>query len=514
MTRQSVTAAFPHSKATYKRAYEARASIVKQSFVETLGWSGSCESEWGAGTSSHAAWHLPSSAVTSAHPPIIAIVGRPNVGKSSLFNRYAGRRRALVEDTPGVTRDRIVEAVEVGGRRILVVDTAGFDPEAEAGLPAAIQAQAQRAVDEADAILFVVDAKAGCLPEDEAIARALRRTSKPVALAVNKVDLPLHLDRVADFFRLGIERTRPVSAEHATGAWAVLEELVAALPAAPEAAAAKAEEGAIRVAIVGRPNVGKSSLVNRLARTMHVVVADAPGTTRDAIDTRIERGDQAYVLVDTAGLRRPGKRRLAVERGSALMAVRSIERADVALVVIDASEGFTDQDARVASLARECGCAAAVVANKWDRMEERPLDERKRVRDEIAHGLRFMADAPVVTISALTGKGVEALFPVVQKLAAAADRRISTSELNRWLRTTIALHEPSMAQRGSRRRPIKFFYVTQTTVRPPTFVLFCTEPSAVKPAYRRFLENRLRESFDLVGTPVRLRLRAREDRKS
>jgi GTP-binding protein len=350
------------------------------------------------------------------------------------------------------------------------------------------------------------------LGEDETIARALRRTSKPVSVAVNKVDRPLHLDRVAEFFRLGIERTRPVSAEHATGAWEALEELVAALPlAAPEAPAAETEDGAIRVAIVGRPNVGKSSLINRLARTTRVVVGETPGTTRDAIDTRIERGSQAYVLVDTAGLRRPGKRRQAVERGSALMALRSIERADVALIVIDGSEGFTDQDARVASLVRECGCAAAVVANKWDRMEERPLDERKRVREEIAHGLRFMPDAPVVTISARTGKGVEALFPLIHKLAEAAERTLSTSELNRWLRTAIALHEPSMAQRGPRKRPIKFFYMTQTAVRPPTFVLFCTEPAAVKPAYRRFLENRLRESFDLVGTPVRLRLRARDE---
>ncbi|HYB12225.1 MAG TPA: ribosome biogenesis GTPase Der [Myxococcota bacterium] len=449
--------------------------------------------------------------MTSARPPIIAIVGRPNVGKSSLFNRYAGHRRALVEDTPGVTRDRIVETVEVGGRQVLLVDTAGFDPEAEAGLPAAIQAQAQAAVDEADAILFVVDAKAGCLPDDEAIARALRRTSKPVAVAVNKVDRPLHADRMADFFRLGIERTRPVSAEHGTGAWDALEELVAALPPAREATPREAEDGAIRVAIVGRPNVGKSSLVNRLARTTRVVVADTPGTTRDAIDTRIERGEQAYVLVDTAGLRRPGKRRQTVERGSALMALRSIERAQVALIVIDASEGFTDQDARVASLVRQCGRAGGVVANKWDRMEERPPDERKRVRDEIAHGLRFMADAPVLTISARTGQGVEALFPMIQKLAEASERKITTSELNRWLRATVALHEPSMAQRGPRRRPIKFFYATQTAVRPPTFVLFCTEPPAVKPAYRRFLENRLREEFDLVGTPVRLRLRARDE---
>ncbi|HYB12501.1 MAG TPA: ribosome biogenesis GTPase Der, partial [Myxococcota bacterium] len=450
-------------------------------------------------------------AVSAARPPIIAIIGRPNVGKSSLFNRYAGRRRALVEDTPGVTRDRIVEEVEVGNRCVLVVDTAGFDPDAEAGLPAAIQAQAQAAVDQADAILFVVDAKAGCLPEDEAIARALRRTSKPVAVAVNKIDRPMHADRVADFFRLGIERTRAVSAEHATGAWEVLEELVAALPPVPDAVPGEDLAGAIRVAIVGRPNVGKSSLVNRLAGTTRVVVADEPGTTRDAIDTRIERAGQALVVVDTAGLRRPGKRRQAVERGSALMAVRSIERADVVLIVLDASEGFTDQDARVASLVRQCGRAAAVLANKWDRMEERPPDERKRVRDEIAHGLRFMADAPVVTISARTGQGMDSLIPLVQKLAAAADRTVSTSELNRWLHSTIALHEPSMAQRGPRRRPIKFFYATQTAVRPPTFVLFCTEPEAVKPAYRRFLENRLRERFDFLGTPVRLRLRARDE---
>ena len=439
--------------------------------------------------------------------PIVAIVGRPNVGKSSLFNRYAGRRRALVEDLPGVTRDRIVEEVEVGRRSVLLVDTAGLDPEAEAGLPRAIQAQARAAVAEADAILFVVDAKAGCLPEDEEIARALRRTRKPVALAVNKVDVPAHQALVNEFHRLGIDPTRGVSAVHASGAWDLLEELVAALP--PEAGAPAEEGDAVRVALVGRPNVGKSSLVNRLCGSERVVVADEPGTTRDAVDVRIARDGESFVLVDTAGIRRPGKRTRFVERTSALLAVRQLERADVALIVVDAGEGFTDQDARVAGLVRERGRAAAVLANKWDLVEKQPADARKRARESIAEGLRFMADTPVLPVSARTGRGVDGIFPLVRSLGVAATRRIPTAELNRWLRATVAKHEPSMAARGPRLRPIKLFYATQTGVRPPTFVIFCTDPEAVRPAYRRFLENQLRAHFDLVGTPLRLRLRAR-----
>lgn len=437
----------------------------------------------------------------------MAVVGRPNVGKSSLFNRFAGHRRALVDDVPGITRDRIAEEIEIAGRRILLVDTAGLESEAEAGLPAAIQAQARAAVAEADAILFVVDGKAGCLPDDVVIARALRRTAKPVTLAVNKIDLPVHGSRTAEFFALGIERTRPVSAAHATGAFDALEELVAALP--PGDADEGVGDGAVRVAIVGRPNVGKSSLVNRLVGFERVVVADEPGTTRDAIDTRIERDGQAFVLVDTAGLRRPGRRTALVERASALMTLRSIERADVVLIVIDAGESFTDSDARVASLVRERGRACAVLANKWDVIEQRRDGAKKRAREEIEHGLRFMSDAPVLPVSARTGKGVDGIFPLVHKLGIAASRRIPTAELNRWLQETVDKHGPDMAQRGSRKRPIKFFYATQATVRPPTFVLFCTEPASVRASYRRFLENQLRERFDLRGTPIRLRLRSR-----
>ena len=442
--------------------------------------------------------------------PVIAIVGRPNVGKSTLFNRYAGRRRSLVQDTPGVTRDRLVEEVAVGGRRVLVVDTAGLDADADQGLPGAVQAQARAALAEADAILFVVDGKHGALPEDEAIARALRRSAKPLVLAVNKIDVPAHAARTGEFHRLGIEPLFAVSAEHGTGAFEALEAAVAALPALHAAPAAGDEEGALRIAIVGRPNVGKSSLVNRLLGSERVVVSNEPGTTRDAVDTLVVRGDERFVLVDTAGLRRPGKRSEAIERGSALMAVRSLERADVALVVIDASEGFTDADARVAALARERGRAAALLANKWDLVERRSPAERERVRREIEDGIRFMADTPVVVVSAKTGLGTARLFALARRLRAAANRTIPTGALNRWLQATVAKHEPGMAQRGQRRRAVKFFYATQTAQAPPTFVLFCTEPAAVAQSYRRFLENRLRESFDLAGTPIRLRLRARE----
>jgi GTP-binding protein len=447
---------------------------------------------------------------SSAQLPIVAIVGRPNVGKSTLFNRFTGRRRVLVEDRPGITVDRIAEEVEVEGRRVILVDTAGLDRDADDELGGAIQAQARSAVAQADAILFVVDGKEGRLPEDEALARQLHRTSKPVALLVNKIDHPKHEERVNEFLGMGFEPTLGGSGEHGRGIWDAIEALVAQLPEPPEPDEADDEAEGIRVALVGRPNVGKSSLLNRLAGEERVVVSDVPGTTRDAIDTRVEHEGRVYTLVDTAGLRRPGRRDRTAERGSALMTVRALERADVALIVLDASEGATDQDAKVASLAREWGCACAVLANKWDRVAGHDDEDRaKRVEDGIRHTLRFMADAPIHRVSAKTGAGVGRIFPLVEEVATAGERRIPTAELNRWLEETVARHEPAMAQRGPRKKPVKFHYATQTGVRPPTFVVFCTDPRAVQPSYRRFLENRLRERFDLRGTPIRLRLRAR-----
>ncbi len=444
--------------------------------------------------------------------PIVAIVGRPNVGKSTLFNRYAGFRRALVEDEPGVTRDAIAEEVELGdGRRILLVDTAGLDPDPEGGLPTAVQAQARAAIAEADAILFVVDGKAGLVPVEETLARTLHRSARPVVLVVNKLDHPRHAPRIADFAGLGFAGVHAVSAEHGMGAWDALEELATRLPAAPAAPdeAAGDEEGPARIAMVGRPNVGKSSLVNRLLGTERVVVSDVPGTTRDSVDTHLVVDGRSYTLVDTAGLRSPGRRTRTAERGSALMTVRSLERADVAVVVLDADEGPTDQDARVLQLAQERGCPVVIAANKWDLVSGRDEGRAREVDAAIRHALHFMPDAPVLHVSARTAAGVQRILPEAERVARASRRRIATSDLNRWLRDAVSRHEPAMAQRGPRRRPIKFFYATQTGVRPPTFLLFCTDPTAVQPSYRRFLENRLREAFDLRGTPVRLRLRAR-----
>jgi GTP-binding protein len=276
--------------------------------------------------------------------------------------------------------------------------------------------------------------------------------------------------------------------------------------AAPKTAPAR---GIPIVAIVGRPNVGKSSLVNRLVGEERVVVSDVPGTTRDAIDVHVEHAGERFLLVDTAGLRRVGRRTLTAERGSALMTVRALERANVAFVVIDAAEGATDQDARVANLALERGCAVGLLANKWDLVAPEGEKHVTYVLDEVRRRLRFLGDAPLLTVSAKTGAGVTRIFEQARKLAAAGERKIGTAELNRWLAKTVALHDPAMAQRGPRRKPVKFYYATQMGTRPPTFVLFCSEPDAVQSSYRRFLENQLRDAFELSGTPVRVRLRSR-----
>jgi GTP-binding protein len=443
--------------------------------------------------------------------PLIAIVGRPNVGKSTLFNRFAGRRRALVDDVPGLTRDRIAQSIEVAGRRVVVVDTAGFEPAARGSLAAAVQEQARTAVRDADAILFVVDGLAGLLPEDEAIARELRKSRRPIALLVNKMDTPRHDPRAGEFHRLGFEPTRTISAEHGRGAWDALEEVVEALPPAPDEPEPD-DAGAVRIAIVGRPNVGKSSLVNRLLGEQRMVVSEEGGTTRDAVDTRVEREDGVYVLVDTAGLRRRGRRDRLGEGPSAIAALRALERADVALVVTDASEGVTDLDVNVLGLAREAGCAAALVLNKWDLCAKRPPSERERLREAAAQRLRFAADVPQVAVSALSGSRVASLWALARRLAMAGRTRIATAALNRWLADATGAHEPAMAQRGTRKRPLKLLYATQTGVRPPSFVIFCSDPIGVKESYRRYLEKRLRERFDLAGTPIRISFRSRREK--
>jgi GTP-binding protein len=444
--------------------------------------------------------------------PVVALVGRPNVGKSTLSNRYAGYRRALVADQPGLTRDRIAERIEVGGRMIWLVDTAGLDSVRGESLEAAVQAQARSAVESADVILLIVDGKLGLVPEDEAIASTLRRSGKAIGLLVNKIDQPRHhQDRLNDFYRLGIEQTFAVSAEHGGGAFDALEAVLETLQPEVDAELPTPEtDSPIRVAIVGRPNVGKSSIANRLAGEDRVVVSDAPGTTRDAVDIAITRDGQEYVLVDTAGLRKVGRRQGPGEHGGALMTLRSLERAELALLVVDANEGIADQDARVASLLREHGCAAVVLANKWDLVDK---DARQDVLADIAHGLRFMADVPVVPVSAQTGAGLGVLFKKLRKVVSASQLRIPTADLNRWLQDVAEKHPPSMASRGASHRTNKLFYASQVAVRPPVIVVFCTDPKAIQTSYVRFLENRLRESFGFEGTPVRVRLRARSSRR-
>ncbi|MAG29492.1 MAG: ribosome biogenesis GTPase Der [Deltaproteobacteria bacterium] len=451
--------------------------------------------------------------IDSQRLPVVALVGRPNVGKSTLFNRYAGYRRALVADQPGLTRDRIAERIEIAGRMIWLVDTAGLDPVRGESLEAAVQAQARSAVESADVILLVVDGKLGLAPEDEAIAATLRRAGKPLALLVNKVDQPTHhQDRIHEFYRLGIEHTYAVSAEHGGGVFDALERVIDALPEEPERALPETiDDAATRVAIVGRPNVGKSSIANRLAGEDRMVVSGAPGTTRDAVDIGITRDGREYVLVDTAGLRKVGRRQGPGEHGGALMTLRSLERAQMALLVVDASEGLTDQDARVASLVREHGCSAVVLANKWDRVES---DRRRDVLADIDYGLRFMSDVPVVAVSAKTGAGLGPLFKKLRKVASAAEMRIPTADLNRWLQDVAEKHPPSMASRGPTRRPNKLFYASQVAVRPPTIVVFCSDPKAIQTSYVRFLENQLRESFGFAGTPLRVQLRRRSGRRN
>jgi GTP-binding protein len=451
--------------------------------------------------------------------PIVALVGRPNVGKSTLFNRYAGYRRALVADQPGLTRDRIVERIDIEGRMIWLVDTAGLDAaRPDENLESAVQAQARAAVESADVILFIVDGKLGLVPEDEAIAATLRRSGKALGLLVNKIDQPRHhQDRLNEFYRLGIEQTFAVSAEHGVGAFAALESVLETLPtdfAGDSMASGEptSDESPTRIAIVGRPNVGKSSVANRLAGEDRVVVADAPGTTRDAVDIAITRDGEDYTLVDTAGLRKVGRRQGPGEHGGALMALRSLERAELALLVVDAADGIADQDSRVASLMREQGCAAVVLANKWDLVDK---DDRQDVLADIEHGLRFMSDVPIIPVSAKTGAGFGTLFKKLRKVAAASQRRISTADLNRWLQDVAEKHPPSMASKGSSRRPNKLFYASQVAVAPPVIVVFCSDPKSIQTSYVRFLENRLRESFNFEGTPVRvsLRERSRSERK-
>lgn len=428
--------------------------------------------------------------------PVVAIVGRPNVGKSTLFNRLVGGRKAIVHDEPGVTRDRLYAPTTWRGRRFLVVDTGGFEPGATTGLAALVRAQVRRAIQEADLILFVVDAREGLSPLDHEIARLLRREARArIIVVANKVDAPAHESLAADFTRFGFPDIFPVSAEHGLGAAELADLIVETLPPAE----AESQTESIGLAVVGRPNVGKSSLINQMLGQERVIVSEEPGTTRDAIDTPFTYRGTNYVLIDTAGIRARSRVRRPLERFSVVRALRAMERSDVALIVLDGPDGVTEQDAKIAAHAKESGCAATLVVNKRDLMPPGAESERQMTL-QIREQLRHLDYAPVAFVSALTGARVTSLLPLVKRVAEERARRIPTPALNTLIGEAVRRYPPP----SGGKRPIRIHFATQAARPPPTFLLFVSDPGGVPVTYQRYLVNQLREAFGFGGTPIRL----------
>jgi GTP-binding protein len=454
--------------------------------------------------------------------PLVALVGRPNVGKSSLFNRLVGGRPALVEDMPGVTRDRRYGEADWGPARFRVVDTGGLDPSA-VGILGAMRQQSLRALDEADLVLFVVDAREGVTAVDEDVAAVLRRSGRPVLVAANKVDSDKAEAGAAETFALGFPQVFPISASHGRGVGEMLDAVVATLPKAPARpapaprasdASAEAEEAAgddptrpLRLAFIGKPNVGKSSLVNCLLGEERVLVHDQPGTTRDPIDTPFSFGGREYVLVDTAGMRRRRSIDTLTEHVAAKMARDQLERCDVAVLVIDAREGATAEDARLASLIETSGRGALVVLNKKDLVGRADIDKKIEATRE---ALSFMRYAPVLVTSAVTRAGVTALLTEASRILAQASVRVPTGALNQLLETIVERQPPPSGVGG---RHVRLYYATQPSVRPPTFFISTNHPAEVGFAYRRFLINQLRKAYGFEGTPVRLVFRAHRSKR-
>jgi GTP-binding protein len=453
--------------------------------------------------------------------PIVALVGRPNVGKSTLFNRLVGRRVAIVEDLPGTTRDRLYGDADWAGREFVVVDTGGLvwvDPREETGgqpPPTAQQAgvesglfleqmrdQAQLAIAEADAVVFLVDAEAGLTAGDHEVADVLRRSQKPVILAPNKADNERRRADAVEFFALGLGEPMPISALHGLGTGDLLDAVVEALPPGEEEE--EEEDERVKIAILGRPNVGKSSLLNRLLGQERVIVSEVPGTTRDAIDMEITFGGEEIVLIDTAGIRRRGKIAPGVEKYSVLRSLKAINRADVCLLLIDAQDKVTAQDQHIAGYILEESKSVVVVVNKWDLIEKDTHTMAEYVQ-EVRGALRFLDYVPVLFISAKTGQRVQQVLEVALQVQEERLRRISTGDLNRLLRDAIARHPP----RGKAGQALRFYYATQAEVDPPTFVFFVNDHKLVHFSYERYLENAIREVYGFLGTPLKLVFRSR-----
>ncbi|MEZ5422536.1 MAG: ribosome biogenesis GTPase Der [Pyrinomonadaceae bacterium] len=436
--------------------------------------------------------------------PLVAIIGRPNVGKSTLFNRLTGSRRAIVGDEPGITRDRMFGEVEWRAHKFRLVDTGGIVPDDEAVIPANIFKQASFAISEAAAIIWVVDARAGATPLDEEIAVLLRATGKPVYIAANKAETRRVEDEAGEFHRFGFTVV-PVSAEHGNGVGDLIDEIFEEIEPQPEEEVP--EEREIRLAIIGRPNVGKSSLLNKLLGEERVIVSPIAGTTRDSIDTHLEFEGNKFLLIDTAGIRRKGKTTEMAEKLSVIMAKKSLERADVAVLVIDAVEGVTNLDANIAGYALDSGCSIIIAVNKWDALEEKETNTIYEFERGLRQAMKFLDWAPMVAISALTGQRVTKILPLAIRAHEARDRRIQTSRLNRFFEDAITQPKggtaPAPVKGGFSRLKVQF--LTQAGVRPPLFILFTSGGKAgLHFSYLRYIENRMREEFDFFATPIRL----------
>ncbi|REK59181.1 MAG: ribosome biogenesis GTPase Der [Thermobacillus sp.] len=435
--------------------------------------------------------------------PVVAIVGRPNVGKSTIFNRIIGDRLAIVEDKPGVTRDRIYGSGEWNGKTFSIVDTGGIEIDAGDEIMRSVRAQAELAIDEADVIVFMVDGKAGLTHADEEVARLLFRSGKPVVVAVNKVDNPGRIDSIYEFYSLGFGDPIAISGSHGTGISDLLDRVVEALP---EPSEEEYDDDVIRVALIGRPNVGKSSLVNAILGEERVIVSDVAGTTRDAIDTPFEKDGRKFVLIDTAGMRKRGKIYETTEKYSVLRSLKAIERSDVVLVLINAEEGIIEQDKHIAGYAHEAGKASVLVVNKWDAVEKDDKTMRQfelRIRDQF----QFMSYAPIVFLSAKTKQRLHRLLPVVEHVAEQHAMRVQTHLLNDIVADAVAVNPPP-TDKGKR---LRINYATQVAVKPPTIVLFVNDPELMHFSYSRYLENKIREAFAFEGTPLRIIVRKKSD---
>lgn len=443
--------------------------------------------------------------------PTVAVVGRPNVGKSTLFNRVLHKQIAVVEDVPGVTRDRNYAVAEYDGRRFNLIDTGGFEPAAEDGLLAQMREQTSLAIEEADVIIFVMDARDGLLASDEKVVEILRRSGKPTLYCVNKVDGPRHEDEVYDFYRLGADEIFSVSALHGPGFGDMMDKLISMFP--KDEGDQGLEEVYANVAIIGRPNVGKSSLLNALAGEQRMVAFDQPGTTVDAIDTAVKYYGKTYNIIDTAGIRSRGSIARGVEKYSVIRAMKAIERCDVALLMIDAAEGLTEQDKKIAGIAHEEGKGVIIVLNKWDLVEKDDSTLGEYIKT-VRLGMKYLDYAPVITISALTRQRIGKLYGLIDEVVEAGRIRISTPKLNDLLEDATKAHQPAM-YRGRR---LKFYYIIQGAVSPPTFIVFANYPEGIHFSYLRYLENQLRERFGFAGNPVRIfmkrRRRGKDDTES